>query len=137
LVTGAALVILVGGVGGGSALLEGEKGVPERPDVVRAPAEAVPGNGVAVTGVLQRIGGPAGTPPRGIAGTVHFRASDGTITSAVAEENGRFSIAVPPGRYVVTGNPAAGKGQPPCQADAPVVVPAGGLSRVQVNCHIR
>ncbi|MET7421545.1 hypothetical protein [Dactylosporangium sp. NPDC005555] len=68
-------------------------------------APSAPSAGVPVTGTLLQVGGPGGIPPRGIAGTVHFQATDGTVTEVLAKIDGRFSLSVPPGRYVATGTP--------------------------------
>ena len=100
LVSAVAVVVALGT--GGAALSAHEPGVPDPSGVVSGPAGSAPG--VAVTGTLKRIGGPDGVPPRGIAGTVHFQAVDGTVTSTVAAQDGHFSISVPAGRYIVTGH---------------------------------
>jgi hypothetical protein len=136
---GVALVIVMG-AGGGSAVLGSghEPTTPRRPGPARAPLGAVSPTGptVMVTGVLQWIGGRYGMTPHGIAGMVHFHASDGTVIDVVSENDGRFTIGVPVGTYLVAGTPAQSSGLP-CQAEAPVVVPESGLSGVRVNCHIR
>lgn len=72
----------------------------------RQPAPTVVGDGVVVTGTLLLIGGRLGTEPHGLAGTVHFQAADGTVTDGAAASDGRFSIAVSPGQYLVTGDPS-------------------------------
>jgi hypothetical protein len=136
LTTGVALAALAM-AGGASMMIPGR--VPDNPgDVVRAPAGLLT-DPVTVTGSLQSIGGPQGTPPRGIPGTVRFRADDGTITPATTTDDGRFTITVTAGRYMVTGTPAPGdrRQPPPCQAETPVTVPTDGLTGVEVNCHIR
>jgi hypothetical protein len=124
--TGAAVLVVA--AGGGSLLMTH--------DVTRQPAGAVPVAGVPVSGTLQQIGGPAGTGPRGIGGTVHFRSADGTVTSAGVTADGRFTATVPAGTYQVTGTPA-GNDVPICAAERDVVVPAKGLDGIEVNCHIR
>ncbi|WP_157411301.1 hypothetical protein [Actinoplanes rectilineatus] len=91
----------------------------------------VPASQPAVSGVLLRTGGPAGTADQGIAGTVLLQAADGTITSAVADTSGRFHVTVPPGTYQVTGDRSA------CASEAPVVVPASGRTGIEVHCHVR
>jgi hypothetical protein len=126
-----AAMALMAGAGAISALPGRDPGRPD--DVVRAPIGPLPET-VTVTGSLQRIGGPLGTPPRPIPGIVRFQADDGTITATTTTEDGRFTITITVGRYVVTGTPDTGA---PCQAEAPVIVPATGLDGVEVNCHIR
>jgi hypothetical protein len=129
--TGAAVLVVA--AGGGSLFMTHDA---PGPDVTRRPAGAVPVAGVPVSGALQQIGGPAGTGPRGIAGTVHFRSADGTVTSAGVTADGRFTATVPAGTYQVTGTPA-GNDVPICAAERDVVVPAKGLDGIEVNCHIR
>jgi hypothetical protein len=132
LIAGVALIALAG-AGGAMAFLEADPGRPD--DTVRAPAGPFP---VTVTGLLQQVGGPQGTPPRGIPGTVWFRADDGTTTPAPTADSGRFTITVAAGRYVVTGAPAGDPQQPPtCRAEIPLTVSPEGLTGVEVNCHIR
>lgn len=101
LLVGGLVVVALAAVGG-PALLRQERTAPSAPSV-----------GVPVTGALLQVGGPGGIPPRGVAGTVHFLAADGTVTEAVTKTDGRFSISVPPGRYVATGTPRGrGTGSP-------------------------
>ncbi|MEV0565891.1 hypothetical protein [Dactylosporangium sp. NPDC050588] len=117
--------------------------------------------GVAVTGVLLTVGGRPGAGSDGLAGTLWFEAADGTTTSTTAGDDGRFSILIPPGTYIASGRPGfldlrspSGDGASVtsgvdgvgpssvattawCRAEAPVVVPAGGLHGVQVICQLR
>ncbi|MFI5906886.1 hypothetical protein [Dactylosporangium sp. NPDC051541] len=131
--------------------------------VTGPPGEAV------VTGSMvwfARIPQPAETgPPRmrpfGTAGVVRLQAADGRLLVVKTDDDGRFSLTVPPGEYTVLGWPdsfgassppdpqhdpswgvaaavAAGSAPgstAPCRADAPVVVPAGGRAGVDVICH--
>ncbi|MEV8516592.1 hypothetical protein [Dactylosporangium sp. NPDC051484] len=144
-VIGAAMLLALSAVGG-SVLFKQQPTVP-----------SAPSDGAVVTGVLLTVGGPVGTPSGGLAGTVEFQAADGTVTAAEAASDGRFSITVSPGQYIVTGDPlgvvppsliienssgvvtsrSPSAGYSRCRADAPVTVPASGLSGVQVICHIR
>src|SRR4051812_49364947 len=89
----AAAAVMVLAVAAGSVLLR------------QRPAET-PGTvgGVVVTGSLLLAGGPMGTPPSGVAGTLWFEAVDGTTTTATAAGDGRFRILVAPGRYAATGS---------------------------------
>src|SRR5690349_22947880 len=100
-ITGAALLVALG-AGAGWAMLGDQPRDAGRPATVRAPAGSGPGSSVAVTGLLQRIGGPLGASPRGVSGTVFFRADNGDVISAPAAPDGTFSISVPAGRYLVT-----------------------------------
>ncbi|MEV4275989.1 hypothetical protein [Actinoplanes xinjiangensis] len=132
LIAGVALIALAG-AGGTTAIPGADPGHPD--DRVRAPAGPFP---VTVTGLLRQVGGPLGTPPRGIRGTVWFRADDGTVTPTPTADSGRFTITVAAGRYVVTGAPAAGDPQQPtCQTEAPLTVSTDDLTGVEVDCHIR
>jgi hypothetical protein len=136
LAAGAALAVLAT-AGGASMMVPAS--APDNPgDTVRAPA-GLRSDPVTVTGSLQWVGGPPDTPPRGVPGTVRFRADDGTITPTTTSGDGRFTVTVTAGRYVVTGTPGPGDPQQPptCRAETPVTVPADGLTGVEVNCHIR
>jgi hypothetical protein len=86
--------------------------------------------------MLQQVGGPAGTGPRPVAGTVRFRSQSGLVRSAPVLDDGAFRLALPAGRYEVTGTPAGGSGQV-CRAEKDVVGPADGLGGIEVNCHVR
>jgi hypothetical protein len=90
-------------------------------------------------GRLLRVGGPAGTRPAGLPGTVRFRAEGGgEIATARTAGDGSFSIAVHPGRYVVTGtSPLFGEGKYECRTEKSVEITAAGLDKIQVICNQR
>jgi hypothetical protein len=136
---GGALVVLVAAaIAAGPLMTNGGNAVPDVPAASASAASAVPSGAVEVTGALRLVGGPAGNGPRGVAGEVHFRATDGTTTSAAAAGDGQFSLRVRPGTYVVSGtSPSFGDGTYPCNAAAPVQVPAGGRHDVEVVCSMR
>ncbi|WP_433293922.1 hypothetical protein ACQP2F_31805 [Actinoplanes sp. CA-030573] len=91
-----------------------------------------------VRGGLLRVGGPAGTKPAGLPGTVRFQAEGGEITSVRTADDGTFSITVKPGRYIVTGtSPLFGSGKYECHTEKPVEITAAGLDNVQVICNQR
>jgi hypothetical protein len=98
-------------------------------------------NPVDVTGTLEMVGGPPSgptgtTPRRAVSGSIYFEAEDGRITSAEAGSDGRFTIAVPPGRYTVSAD--RGLGWISCFArQNPIDAPADGLNGVEVTCLIR
>jgi len=91
-----------------------------------------------VKGRLLRVGGPAGTRPAGLPGQVRFQAEGGEIATARTADDGSFSIAVKPGRYVVTGTSALfGDGKYECRTEKPVEITTAGLDNVQVICNQR
>ncbi|GIE76420.1 hypothetical protein Aph02nite_23700 [Actinoplanes philippinensis] len=104
--------------------------------VPQEPSGRVPQVAVEVTGSMRRIGGPMGAAPLGVGGTVRFEDAGGTTVTAEVAADGRFTVAVPAGRYVVTGTPA-GAGQASCRATAPVVVADTRLDGIEVDCHVR
>ncbi|MDI6097027.1 hypothetical protein QLQ12_00200 [Actinoplanes sp. NEAU-A12] len=133
---GAALgvVAAVAAVVGGSAQIADDVRPPDRPGIVREPLTNAPG--ATVSGTLRQVGGPMGTQPHGVAGTVHFQAVDGSVLSAEVAGDGRFSLSIPAGRYRVTGT-RAGHDTATCRTRDDVVVPDGGLDGVDVGCHVR
>jgi hypothetical protein len=133
-VAGAA--VLITAIAGGTSLMAQDNRPHDQPGIVRQPAGAAPTAGVPVSGILQQIGGPVGIGPRKIAGMVHFRSAAGVLTSTKVTADGQFSLTVPPGRYQATGTPV-GSDKAICEADSDVVVPAAGLTGIQVNCHVR
>ena len=98
-------------------------------------------NPVDVTGTLEMVGGPPSgptgtTPRRAVPGTIYFEDQDGRVTSTAAGSDGRFTIAVPPGRYTVSAD--RGLGWISCFArQNPIEVPVGGVDGVEVTCLIR
>jgi hypothetical protein len=133
----AGAAVLIAAIAGGTSLMAQDNRPLDQPGIVRQPAAGgAPTAGVPVSGILQQIGGPVGIGPRKIAGTVHFQSAAGVLTSTKVTADGRFSLTVPPGRYQATGTPI-GSDRAICEADSDVVVPAAGLTGVQVNCHVR
>ncbi|MEU8659896.1 hypothetical protein [Actinoplanes philippinensis] len=100
------------------------------------PADRAPQAAVEVTGTMRRIGGPMGAAPLGVGGTVRFEDAAGTTVTAEVAADGRFTVAVPAGRYVVTGTPV-GTEQASCRAMAPVVVADTRLDGIEIDCHVR
>jgi hypothetical protein len=64
--------------------------------------------GQTVTGMLVRVGGPAGRsgppPPLPLPGTVVVRNAAGRQFTATAGKDGRFELSLPPGTYRLTGH---------------------------------
>ena len=87
-------------------------------------------------GTLQAVGGPAGTGPRPLTGSVTFHGSDGNIATIDLSANGRFSAHLPVGRYTVGGrSPRFEGGGGECQAPGPVTVTKNATSRVAIDCQ--
>ena len=87
-------------------------------------------------GSLQVVGGPAGTGPRPLSGSVTFHGSDGNIATIDLSANGRFSAHLPVGRYTVAGrSPQFKGGAGECQAPGPVTVTNDVTSRVEIDCQ--
>ncbi len=87
-------------------------------------------------GTLQAVGGPAGTGPRPLSGSVTFHGSDGNIATIDLSANGRFSAHLPVGRYTVAGrSPQFKGGSGECQASGPVTVTNDVTSRVEIDCQ--
>ncbi len=87
-------------------------------------------------GTLQAVGGPAGTGPRPLSGSVTFHGSDGNIATIDLTATGRFSAHLPVGRYTVAGrSPRYKAGTRECQAPGPVTVTNDVTSRVDIDCQ--
>ena len=85
-------------------------------------------------GTLQAVGGPAGTAPRPLSGSVTFHGSGGNIATIDLSANGRFSAHLPVGRYTVAGrSPQFKSGAGECQAPGPVTVTNEVTSRVEID----
>jgi hypothetical protein len=87
-------------------------------------------------GTLQVVGGPPGTGPRPLSGSVTFHGSDGNIATIDLSAKGRFSAHLPVGRYTVAGqSPQFRGGAVECQAPGPVTVTKDVTSRVEIDCQ--
>lgn len=87
-------------------------------------------------GTLQAVGGPAGTGPRPLSGSVTFHGSDGNIATIDLSANGRFSAHLPVGRYTVAGRSPQFEGDAgECRAPGPVTVTNDVTSRVAIDCQ--
>jgi hypothetical protein len=87
-------------------------------------------------GILQAVGGPAGTGPLPLRGSVTFHGSDGNIATIDVSTHGRFSAHLPVGRYTVAGrSPQFEGGVGECQAPGPVTVTYDVTSRVEIDCQ--
>ena len=87
-------------------------------------------------GTLQAVGGPAGTGPLPLSGSVTFHGSNGNIATIDLSASGRFSAHLPVGRYTVAGrSPQFKGGAGECQAPGPVTVADDVTSRVEIDCQ--
>jgi hypothetical protein len=118
-------------IGGAVALRDGH--VPIEP--VRPPATSPSTPLFTVPGTLTAVGGPAGTGPTPLSGEVSFTAPDGRRWTAHVASDGRFTIAVPAGRYTVTAeSPSYNDGRSACQTGGPVTVADSTTAVVHVVC---
>ncbi len=95
---------------------------------------------LAVTGILIRVGGPAGLSgppsPLPLPGEVVARSTAGTQFTAVAGKDGRFRLSLPPGTYRLTGHSPQVAGELCTATRAVRVVMGRPLHTVQVICSI-
>jgi hypothetical protein len=101
-------------------------------------AERPPG----IAGTLRMIGGPPPGISQPVAGTVSIESATGSGCDISVSAAGSFDVAVPVGRYTVTGHsPSFGDGQYLCSVAGPVDVTSTGLGaqpvEVTVNCPVR
>lgn len=91
-----------------------------------------------VTGRLLGVGGPPGATPSTWAGTITLRSEQATY-HAEAGDDGRFEVAVAPGRYRITGrSPSFDGGQAGCNPLRPfITLRPGRTARVDVLCQMK
>ena len=96
-----------------------------------------PGPTGTLTGTLQAVGGPAGAGPRALTGQITLNGRNGTSKTLITVgANGRFSVPVTVGTYIVTGqSPQYEGGAANCQASGPVTVTKNVTSTVVVDCQ--
>jgi hypothetical protein len=95
-----------------------------------------PPNEGTLDGTLQAVGGPAGSGPRPLSGSITFHGSDGNIATIDVSTNGRFSAHLPVGRYTVAGQSRQFKrAASACQAPGPVTVTNDVTTRVDIDCQ--
>jgi hypothetical protein len=87
-----------------------------------------------LSGRLVMVGGPHGAEDTPMSGRIDATSSSGDHYSAVAADDGTFSLEVPAGRYLVTGRGPAYQGGRECAAADPVDVEDGQVTDVQVVC---
>jgi hypothetical protein len=95
-------------------------------------SRSTPTSGV-ISGRLLMVGGPANTTYPA-SGSVSV---EGTDLSVSVDPDGRYSIPVPPGRYLLIGqSPLYGSGEGRCEAPKPVVIATGEkpLQMSSVRC---
>lgn len=95
-----------------------------------------PPNEGTLDGTLQALGGPAGTGPRPLSGSVTFHGSDGNIATIDLPASGRFSAHLPVGRYSVAGrSPQFERGAGECQVPGLVTVSKDATNTVVIDCN--
>jgi hypothetical protein len=90
-----------------------------------------------VTGRFREVGGPAPGIDQALAGLieVHDQTATGPVVGYATSTHGQFTIAVPPGRYVLLGtSPAVGGGS--CSSTGTITVQVGVTSRGSVLCEV-
>jgi len=103
--------------------------------VLFAGCSSPPDEGTLV-GTLPAVGGPAGTEPLPLSGSVTFHGSNGNIATIDLSASGRFSAHLPVGRYTVAGrSPQFKGGAGECQAPGPVTVTKDVTSHVEIDCQ--
>lgn len=93
----------------------------------------------AVTGVMELVGGPAGTKPIRAPGTVSAINEHGDLIAEVkTNSNGRFAIGLPHGTYQFTGSsPKYGNGRGECRSNRKIDVNHDSISGIIVACEMR
>lgn len=92
------------------------------------PAPAATGS---VAGTLRVHGGPYPGVDKPLSGTVTF---DGRGTQEVTTPDGTFALELPPGTYIVTGQPQEGRFAPTNCPSETVTVVAERVTTVEVSC---
>lgn len=121
-------------------------GTDTPPTNTRPTHTATPTDEGTVSGTFIRVGGPLGVggtqpPPVPLMGTVLFSAGHHPTVAVVVGKNGRFSVRLPAGKYVVTGRSpslmASGATVvPPCGSPVNVTVLARRAVRVSIVCPV-
>src|SRR5690606_18424030 len=76
-----------------------------------------------VAGRLLLVGGPSGTEPRPLSGSLQILGSNGSVLRAEIGKTGRFAIQLPPGSYRVTAHsPAYLAGKATCATEPAITV---------------
>lgn len=96
-----------------------------------------PGPTGTLTGTLQAVGGPSGAGPRVLTGQITLSGRSGTSKTLITVgADGRFSVPVTVGTYIVTGeSPQYEGGTAICRASGPVTVTKDVTSTVEVDCQ--
>jgi hypothetical protein len=96
-----------------------------------------PGPTGTLSGTLQAVGGPPGAGPRALTGQITLNGRNGTSKTLITVgADGRFSVPVTTGTYIVTGqSPQYDGGAAVCRASGPVTVTKDVTSTVEVDCQ--
>jgi FlaG/FlaF family flagellin (archaellin) len=88
-----------------------------------------------ITGILEAVGGPAGTANRPLSGNVTATGNGHSYSVSVGTD-GRYSISVPAGTYTVVGrSPQYQGGTTDCHLADPVTASSGGTATADVMCE--
>ena len=94
-----------------------------------------PPSDARVAGVLVGVGGPPGAGTQHWRGTIHVH---GRVSTEVeTDRRGRFTLTLPPGRYLLTGtSPSYDDGRGVCRAGE-IRVAAHRTGQVRVVCQLK
>lgn len=92
-----------------------------------------------VSGTLEMTGGPSGTEPIPVGGTIHaFDRRERPVAIATADAAGRFTLELPVGTYQLIGySPSYRGGEWECTTTDPVAVADVDLEGLTVDCSMR
>lgn len=89
-----------------------------------------------LTGTLEAAGGPAGTGPRPLSGTITATTANRGVLTLPVGTSGRFAVHPVVGTYTFTAtSPQYEGGKGTCRASGPVSVREGVKSTVTVECQ--
>ena len=89
-----------------------------------------------LTGTLEAAGGPAGTGPRPLSGTITATTANRGVLTLSVGTSGRFTVHPVVGTYTFTAtSPQYEGGKGTCRASGPVTVREGVKTTVTVECQ--
>jgi hypothetical protein len=110
----------------------------ENPPTIKvgASAPSPPPSGL-VQGRLLAVGGPAPGKPRPLAGTISFKGPGGSTATTQVDADGKFTIELSPGSYVITGtSPSYESNKGVCSTEKPsTAITASGSATADVLCQ--
>ena len=91
-----------------------------------------------LTGTLKAVGGPSGTGPRPLSGTITATTANRGVLNLSVGTSGRFTVHPVAGNYSFTAtSPQYEGGKGTCRASGPVTVREGVKSTVTVECQVK